>query len=455
MPAARNVISGNTYPNQSGGGVLLTRPGFVEEQDSRQLYRHEQIRNGRLAVIKLAYTWIYRPNNTIGGTTFGARNIISGNGTVGVGTSGAGGNLIEGNYIGTDATGTFSVANQIGVTITSDGFFNQIGDAVPGRAISFRATLFMASISTATRGKIHMSPRYSVISSVPTPPVPAHWQWPGRCQDTIWSLQQHYRHYRPGAANIIAFNGADPSQGGSGIHVVSDAGNGNLISGNSIYSNTTLGIDLDGQTSGVTNDDLDADDGPNGLQNYPVITNATIASPTEHKSAILFNSKPYTSYTVELFASDTCNASGTARANNLVSLPFQQTPMALLRVMAAVTSYLNKYITATATDPNGGTSEFQSACKSHRAVRNLVFQRYQLQCQREQRHRHHNCPAHRRQQQRGVGSLRNRRRWHRYRRVDYVAASGTLNWLQATTLTRLSPSPSPTTPSTSRTKPSA
>ena len=57
------------------------------------------------------------PNNTIGGTTAGARNVISGNCVVrcfhqrvyGFG------NVVEGNYIGTNATGTAAVANQYGV----------------------------------------------------------------------------------------------------------------------------------------------------------------------------------------------------------------------------------------------------------------------------------------------------------------------------------------------------
>ena len=62
-------------------------------------------------------------DNTIGGTTSAARNIISGNGFVGVYiinavkekdfgvTAGANDNLVEGNYFGTDASGTFALAN--------------------------------------------------------------------------------------------------------------------------------------------------------------------------------------------------------------------------------------------------------------------------------------------------------------------------------------------------------
>lgn len=52
-------------------------------------------------------------NNVIGGTTSADRNVISGNGTLGVQfyTYSAANNKIQGNYIGTDATGSFAVAN--------------------------------------------------------------------------------------------------------------------------------------------------------------------------------------------------------------------------------------------------------------------------------------------------------------------------------------------------------
>ena len=50
-------------------------------------------------------------DNTIGGPAVGARNLVSGNfwGVVAVGE--ATGNLVLGNFVGTDVTGTLSVAN--------------------------------------------------------------------------------------------------------------------------------------------------------------------------------------------------------------------------------------------------------------------------------------------------------------------------------------------------------
>jgi hypothetical protein len=62
-------------------------------------------------------------NNTIGGTTAAARNLISGNNLHGVViANGGSGNQVQGNYIGTNVNGTAALANsQNGVVITSTG----------------------------------------------------------------------------------------------------------------------------------------------------------------------------------------------------------------------------------------------------------------------------------------------------------------------------------------------
>ena len=74
-------------------------------------------------------------NNTIGGVTPDARNIISGNIDDGVFITGSGttANVVEGNYIGTDITGTTTtgtgkcVGNDYGVMIASGASDNTIG----------------------------------------------------------------------------------------------------------------------------------------------------------------------------------------------------------------------------------------------------------------------------------------------------------------------------------------
>ncbi len=70
------------------------------------------------------------PGNTVGGTGAGEGNLISGNEVNGVNFFGenAAGNLVQGNYIGTDATGSFALGNgECGVGIHGGAGANVIG----------------------------------------------------------------------------------------------------------------------------------------------------------------------------------------------------------------------------------------------------------------------------------------------------------------------------------------
>ena len=77
-------------------------------------------------------------NNTIGGTTAAARNVISGNGADGVyidtsqGQGTATGNVVEGNYIGTDASGDTALANTDFGVVILDASGNTIGGTTAG-----------------------------------------------------------------------------------------------------------------------------------------------------------------------------------------------------------------------------------------------------------------------------------------------------------------------------------
>lgn len=66
------------------------------------------------------------------------------------------------------------------------------------------------------------------------------------------------------SANTIALNGGD------GIAVVSDSTSGVEWYGNSMYGNGDLGVDLDADGA-TANDPGDPDEGPNRLQNHPII----------------------------------------------------------------------------------------------------------------------------------------------------------------------------------------
>ncbi|MEK7829695.1 MAG: hypothetical protein AAB401_01340, partial [Acidobacteriota bacterium] len=154
-----------------------------------------------------------------------------------------------------------------------------------------------------------------------------------------------------GAANTIAFNG------GAGVSLVT-GGVSNRITGNSIHSNTGLGIDLG--TTGVTpNDSGDVDNGPNELQNFP-----TIVSITGTTIVASLNSLAAVDFRVEFFASAACDTPGNGEgqvflgtanpstdASGNATFNFTYTPVPGMTVITAVAIH----------SATGNTSEF-SAC---------------------------------------------------------------------------------------------
>lgn len=71
-------------------------------------------------------------SNTVGGTTAAARNVISGNVTYGVAIGASSGNVVEGNLIGTDASGTTALGNVQGGVLIQDATNNTVGGTTAG-----------------------------------------------------------------------------------------------------------------------------------------------------------------------------------------------------------------------------------------------------------------------------------------------------------------------------------
>jgi len=104
---ARNVISGNLDDGILISGVSasanIVRGNYIGTSADGE----SDLGNGGLGV------WIFdAPNNDIGGTVAGSRNVISGNSSGGILIqAGASGNDIQGNYIGTDDDGNQDLGN--------------------------------------------------------------------------------------------------------------------------------------------------------------------------------------------------------------------------------------------------------------------------------------------------------------------------------------------------------
>lgn len=300
VPADRNIISGNqsdgveinglsSSNNLILGNIFGPDPGGTIDRgnSSRGVFV-----NGV-------------PNNTIGGTTAGTGNLISGNNpNIEINGLNASNNFILGNLIGPELTGTTNL-----VSVSS------------GHGIHFNG-----------------NPRFNFVGGT-----------------------------NAGAGNVIAFNGSD------GVYV--QTGTNNAIRANNIFSNSALGVDLD-PDSITANDEGDPDTGPNQRQNYPVITNAILNSGSTLIEGFL-NSRTNATFFLDFFASflrDTSSTNGegqqylgsaevTTGADSNANFSVNLTPPGVA----------GRWITATATDTNGNTSEFSTAFRATSTIAGGTF----------------------------------------------------------------------------------
>ena len=139
-----------------------------------------------------------------------------------------------------------------------------------------------------------------------------------------------------------------------------ESGAGNAILANSIFSNAGLGIHL-GTDDVVTANDLgDGDTGANNLQNFPVLTSATIGATTTTIQGTL-NSTADTSFRLEFFSSTACDRSNHGEGESFLGADTVTTDGGgNVTVEATLPAEVpaGLFITATVTGPNNNTSEF-------------------------------------------------------------------------------------------------
>ena len=291
--------------------------------------------------------------NTIGGTAAGARNVISGNGGTGL-IMLSDTTQVKGNYFGTDVSGSAALGNGSSGILINGGDNNTIGGTTAadrnvvsgngngGVRIAFSAdnnTVQGNFIGTDVTGTNSLSNGSGFAGVL--------------IEGT--SINNTIGGTAAGAGNLIAF-----SQG-PGVSVIT-ASTRNAILGNSIFSNSGLGIDLgaDGRTA---NDSCDGDTGPNNRQNFPVLIAAT-ADATNTTITGTLNSTASTQFRIEFFGNSSCDASGNGEGRTFLGSTNVTTDgvcTGSFMLVVPNASITGSVVTATATDPNGNTSEF-SAC---------------------------------------------------------------------------------------------
>jgi hypothetical protein len=350
--AATNLVSGNTI-----GGIVIFGSGTTVQGN-----KIGTDITGAAAIPNLGAGITSNGSAvTIGGTTSGAGNLISGNTGDGIAIPGGlGSTTVLGNIIGANAAQTAALANggdgiEVGIGApaamlggTTSGAGNLIsgnsgngivlgnsGNTVQGNTIGGAIGNSLAGLLISTTG------------------------------NTIGGTGA-------GEANTISGNG-------KGVAIIGNImiSSSLLLSGttftNMIYGNTGPGIDLnnDGPTA---NDSHDVDTGPNQLQNSPILTSVTIGATLTVKGTL--NSANSTAYTLYLFANTVCNPATYGEAQSYLGTTSVTTnsngnytfTVASLPVISG-----QYYISALAVDPSGNTSEF-SKCMTVTTASTVVTQ---------------------------------------------------------------------------------
>ena len=260
-------------------------------------------------------------NNTVGGDVEGERNVISAN-RMGVNIVGSGTmtktmmNTVSGNYIGIDVAGSSDIGNAFyGIQISSGAHNNIVGGQTAGErnVISGNGRSGVYITLTGTDDNV-VSGNYIGTDVTGT-------QDKGNSHDGV-TIDNGAQGNTVGANNLIAHNNM------SGVYVDDSGTTGNTITQNAIHSNGDLGIDLDG--------------GSNGEISAPAVS-----------------------------AANACFVMGTADAGDTVEVftgPDEEGKTYLATALAGgagqwsvVGSFtFDTYVTATATDASGNTSEFSS-----------------------------------------------------------------------------------------------
>jgi hypothetical protein len=296
----------------------------------------------------------------IGGTSAAARNIISGNGGYGIEYAGTN-TTVQGNFIGTDITGTLARGNVFyGIGLTGD---HRDGSDPASTTITIGGTAAGAGnvISGNLQDGINSRFAYAVIQGnrIGTQADGTSPLGNGQAGITVLNfispVQITVGGLEAGAGNIIAYNAT--SGVSVGISTVTILRNSMFNNGPTTPNGSSgLGIDLGGL---FQNDAGDADTGPNGRQNFPILTSISSSGGTTSILGTL-NSVANQTYRIEFFANDSLDPSGYGEGKTFAgttSVTTDANGNASFNVSVPQIPGIG-LVTSTATDPNGNTSEF-------------------------------------------------------------------------------------------------
>ncbi len=358
--SARNIISGNSA-GITYSAISINSPGKIQGN-----YIGTDV-TGTVALPNGWGIYIYEPV-VLGGSEPGAGNLISGNTFDGI-VINSHSSIIQGNFIGTNAVGLNTLENNAQRGIMLSGSNNMIGGEQPGalNVISGNTTgIQIGGVTSSPPSNNKIQGNFIGTDKSGNYPIP-NMNSGIIIRDGVSNI---IGGTNSGEENVIAFNI------GKGVFVSGFPGilTGNSIRQNSIFLNSELGIDLG--TQGVrVNDPCDADTGANNLQNYPALTSAVSNGTTTNIVGSL-NSTANTAFALDFFVSPTYDGTNFGEGKTYVGSTNITTAAdcsAGFNVTLTYPAAGGHFITATATDPDGNTSEFSQYIRAAGTKVNAIF----------------------------------------------------------------------------------
>jgi hypothetical protein len=409
-PGARNIISGNTSREVyiANGSGNLVKGNYIGTDTS----------GGTALGLASIGVWI----SSGGNENHIESNLISGNSNGVFISNGATQNLIKENYVGTNATGQSALGNNFSGIVVNGSPSNIIqGNVVSGNLgnQSFSAGVSLvgnSATNNVVKGNLIGTDKDG-LTAIPNQREGIIIRAPGNIIGGISSDDQNiisgntlngiYLLSFQGSSdnnqllgNLIGLNisGQALGNGQNGIYIEGGIGNSigngldlakntiahnggsgvqlipvivsdvvttpinNSILANSIHSNTQLGIRLAGLTI-PANDADDADTGPNKLQNFPEISQASYSGGQMEVTYFVPSAPANSAYPirVEFFRTNTNERQGKTFLGFdefTVADHTAGTKTATFAVAPELNFEIGNQITATATDVNGNTSHF-------------------------------------------------------------------------------------------------
>jgi titin len=282
----------------------------------------------------------------IGGANSAARNIASGNNGDGLEYFNSTGVVIEGNYIGTDVTGTVALGNRLyGVRVPESS-----GSVIRNNMISGNGTLGVEFWGPNSTNNV-LTGNLIGVNRLGSPL--------GNGGHGVWIRNQASNNTIGGV--LVSDRNTISENLGSGVHVQDAGTTRNSIRGNWITGNGGLGIDL-GNAGVTANDSADSDSGANNLQNFPVLAGVLAGVQTRVAGGI--NSTPNTPLTLDFYASASADPTGYGEGERYLGFIVLTTDAAgngAFSFDLPGSTTAGEWLSVTATDANGNTSEFSRA----------------------------------------------------------------------------------------------